>query len=307
MNRDPRRLRLILTVLVLISLTLIAVDYRAGKSGPLGGVRRVVSAVIDPIEAGFSHVFRPIGHFFSDLGHATSNGSKVRTLQQQLAGYEASARQGADVTRQIAELKQLQTLSAGQSFKILPAQVIGIGDASGFDDTVTIGVGSAAGVRANMTVIAGSTTGGGLVGYVLSTTAHQAQVAVIIDPKVGVTGRLRGNAQFGFVHGHGLAPLTFTGSDPNVRPKKGDVVETYGSSYPPGIPIGTVQSVAATPGQTTLSASVVPFISYDSLEIVGVVIQPATGAAPKPVLPTVTVTRTVTVAPTPPSGVRTST
>jgi rod shape-determining protein MreC len=309
MNRDPRRLRIILALLVLTSFTLISLDYKAGKNGPLGSVRSVLTSIFDPVESGLSSVFRPVGRFVDDQVHAGRDGDKVRMLQKQVDQLQSRLQANADVTRQRQELAQLDTLAAGQSFKIIPAQVVAFGDASGFDDTVTINVGSADGIKADMTVIAGTTTGGGLVGRVVSggITSHTATVAVIIDPDVAVGARLRRNAgtsNVGTANGRGFAPLTFTPTDPSVRPVKGDVIETYGTTvYAPGIPIGTVTSVGPTPGRTTLTASVTPFIDYTALDVVGVVVQPSSAAPAKPVLPTVTVTAHATTTVTlPPPG-----
>lgn len=307
MNREPRRLRIVLAVLVLASFTLISLDYKAGRSGPFGAVRSVVSHIIDPLESGLSSVFRPVGRFFGDQVHAGRDGDQVRALHQQVAELQSRLQADADVTREYQQLSALDRLAAGQSFRIIPAQVIALGDASGFDDTVTINVGSADGIRPDMTVIAGTTKGGGLVGRVVSggVTAHASVVAVILDPDVAVGARLRrdvGAGNVGTVSGHGFAPLTFTPTDPSVRPAKGDVIETFGTTvYAPGIPIGTVTSVYPTPGRTTLTADVAPFIDYTALDVVGVVVQPSPGAPAKPVLPTVTVTATATVTAPPPS------
>lgn len=310
MNRDPRRLRIILAVLLLTSFTLISLDYKAGKNGPLGSVRSVLTNIFDPVESGLSAVFRPVGRFFDDQVHAGRDGGRLRALQRQVDELQSRLQADADVTRQRQELAQLDTLAAGQSFSIIPAQVVAFGDASGFDNTVTINVGTADGIKADMTVIAGTTTGGGLVGRVVSggVTAHTATVAVIVDPDVAVGARLRrdaGASNVGTARGHGFAPLTFTPTDPSVRPAKGDVIETYGTTvYAPGIPIGTVTSVSPTPGRTTLTANVKPFIDYTALDVVGVVVQPSSAAPAKPVLPTVTVTAhaTVTVTPSPPGS-----
>ncbi len=300
MNREPRRLRIVLAVLVLTAFTLITLDYRAGKGGVLGGVRRVVSDVLSPIESGFSRGLRPVGHLLGDVWHSGRDGDKVRTLQQRVATLQAQIRQQADVDAKEASLQQLLTFAGRQSFGIVPAEVIGTGDASGFDDTVTIDVGTSDGVVPDMTVIAGTTRGGGLVGRVLTASAHASIVAVVIDPGFGVGSRLVTNSQTGITAGHGLAPLTFTPLASNVRPQKGQVVETVGSdTYAPGIPIGTVESIGPTPGATTVTASVVPFFDYTSLDIVGVVVEPKTGTGVKPVLPTVTATTTVTVTLTP--------
>jgi rod shape-determining protein MreC len=298
MNREPRRLRIVLAVLVLTAFTLITLDYRAGKGGVLGGVRQVVSDVLSPIESGFSSGFRPLGHLFGDLWHAGRDGDRVRTLQQQVATLQAQLRQQSDLDAKEASLQQLLTFAGKQSFGIVPAEVIGTGDASGFDDTITISVGTADGIEPDMTVIAG--TGGGLVGRVLTVSAHASIVAVVIDPGLGVGARLVHGGQIGFTAGHGLAPLTFTPLASNVFPAKGDIVETRGSgTYAADIPIGTVQSIGPTPGATTVTASVVPFFDYTSLDIVGVVIEPETASGTKPVLPTVTTTTKVTVTFTP--------
>jgi rod shape-determining protein MreC len=291
MNRDPGRLRIVLAVLVLAAFTLITLDYRTGKSGPISGVRRVVSDVLSPIESGLASGFRPAGHFFGDLWHSGRDGGKVRSLQQQVQALQAQIREQSDVDAKEVSLQQLLTFAGKQSFAIVPAEVIGTGDASGFDDTVTIDVGTADGVKPTMTVIAGTTRGGGLVGRVLTASAHAAVVAVVIDPGFGIGSRLVTNSQTGITDGHGLAPLTFTPLSSQVRPVKGDVVETVGTdTYAPGIPIGTVESVAPTAGASTVTAQLLPFFDYTALDVVGVVVEPATGTAVKPVLPTVTVT-----------------
>jgi rod shape-determining protein MreC len=302
-NRDSRRLRIILALLVLTAFTLITLDYRSGKSGPFSSARSAVSDVFDPVESGLSHVFRPVDHFFADIGHAGRDGGRVRSLQQQVAVLQAQLREQGDVTTQDQQLSQLLQFSAAQRFEIRPAQVVALGDASGFDDEVTIDAGADEGVADAMSVIAGTTQGGGLVGRVVSVGPHSAIVAVVIDPDFKVASRLHGDdavTHVGITTGHGLAPLTFTPTDPSVRPKRGQLLETYGTAtYAAGIPIGTVTTVGATPGQTTLTAQVTPFIDYTGLDLVGVVLKPATGTAPRPVLPTVTVHATVTVTLTP--------
>lgn len=314
MNRDPRRLRIVLAVLVLAAFTLITLDYRAGSSGPFSSLRRGVNDVFAPVGTGLASAFRPVGHFFGDLGHAGRDGARVRSLQQQVAALQAQLRQQGDVAQQQAELRSLLTFSAAQRLKILPAQVVGLGDASGFNDSVSLNVGSADGVTRDMTVIAGTTQGGGLVGRVVAVSTHNATVATIIDPNLHVGARLRRQApgagtQAGLANGHGLAPLTFTPNDPAVRPVKGDLVQTYGSATyaAAGIPIGRVISVGPTPGKTGVTASVVPFFDYDGLDVVGVVFAPSQTARATPVLPTVTVRATVTVPTAPTSTPRTPT
>jgi rod shape-determining protein MreC len=61
----------------------------------------------------------------------------------------------------------------------------------------------------------------------------------------------------------------------SVQPNEG--VETAGYQnglYPPGIPVGTVASVEATPGALTESVTVHPAVDFSTLDVVLVVLGP---------------------------------
>src|SRR5204862_5265574 len=84
--RDSRRARLVLALLLLTALTLITVDYRTNGGGPL---RSIGNAVFGPMERAVSAVARPVGSFFSSLGHLSSYRSeneRLRKRNQQLRG-----------------------------------------------------------------------------------------------------------------------------------------------------------------------------------------------------------------------------
>lgn len=307
MNRDSQRLRLTLVVLVLISFSLITLDSRAGKGGgALGGLRHATNTVFGPIQRGFGTIVHPIGSAFSDLAHAGRDGNRVKSLQKQVQSLQAELRGNGDVTRDKQQLDSLVTLAGDNQYKILAARVTTIGDLSGFDQAATLNAGSRDGIRVYMSVINGQ----GLVGRVVSVTPFTSTIALADDPNVRVGSRLQRSAEIGITSGHGIGNMTFTPTDPSVRPRKGDIIETYGSStYAPGIPIGVVTSVAATPGQTTVTAQVHHYVDYTALDVVGVVVESARATAASPVLPprpTVTVTATtgptVTVTANPTGG-----
>src|SRR4051795_7895720 len=82
--RDNRRARLILAMLMLTAFTLITLDYRSGGGGPL---RSIGNAVFGPVERAVSAVARPIGSFFSSLGHLNSykhDNNQLRAENQRL-------------------------------------------------------------------------------------------------------------------------------------------------------------------------------------------------------------------------------
>src|SRR3954449_11340653 len=78
--RDSRRARLVLALLLLTAFTLITLHYRAGSGGPL---RAVGNAVFGPVERAVSDVVRPVGSFFSSLGHLSSYKSTNAKLRKQ--------------------------------------------------------------------------------------------------------------------------------------------------------------------------------------------------------------------------------
>jgi rod shape-determining protein MreC len=301
-NRDSQRLRLTLVVLVLISFSLITLDSRSGKGGgALGGLRHATNTVFGPVQRGFGTVVHPVGSFISDLAHAGRDGNRVRNLQNQVDALQKQLRGDGDITRTKAELASLLALAGENQYDVLPARVTTVGDLSGFDQAATLNVGSRDGIRPYMTVINGQ----GLVGVVLSVTPFTSAISLADDPNVKVGSRLQRDAHVGITDGHGLGDMTFTPTDPTVRPRKGDVVETFGSStYAPGVPIGVVTSIAPTPGKITTTATVHHYVDYTALDVVGVIIKTNRTTAAQPILPPrptvrVTVGPTVTVTATP--------
>jgi len=302
MNRDSQRLRLALVVLLLISFTLITLDYRSSKSGgAFSGPRHVASTVFGPIQRGFSSVVSPIGTFFSDVVHAGRDGKKVRSLQAQIDKLQSELRGNADVTRDRGELAGLIALSGDNQYTIVPARAVALGDLSGFDSAATLNVGSRDGIKLDMTVISAK----GLVGRVVAVSPLSCTVALIIDPNLNVGSRLQSDAHVGITSGHGASSdLTFSPTDPSVRPKVGDVIETFGTvTYAANVPIGVVTAVGPTAGKTTVTAQVKPYVDFTALNVVGVVIPKertatAQSTAPTPTV-TATVTKTVTATPTP--------
>jgi len=298
--RDSPRLRVVLALLLLTSFTLITLDYRSGRAGPFGGVRQAVGTLLGPVQRGLGSAFSPVSRLAGDLANAGRDGQRVRDLRRQVAALQTQLRGAGDISRESKQLAGLVTLAGTHQFHLVPARVVAIGGLSGFDFAATLNVGSRDGIRQDLTVI----NGDGLVGRVLTVTPYTCTVALAIDPNVKVGARLQRDAQIGIASGHGVAPQTFTPTDPTLRPKPGDIIETFGSTvFAAGVPVGTVTTVAPTPGKTTLTAQVRSFVDYTALDVVGVVMPDArTRSATATLPPRPTVTVRVTVAPGPPAA-----
>ena len=271
---QSRRTRILLTVLVVASLTMVILSLRGGQ-GPLGAVRNAGATVLGGMERAAAWVFSPItgaGEWWStmrdqagQIDALTADNSTLRSELQTLKNDKARA----------DALDQLLRVSSVGSYRFVPAEVIAVGPAQDFAWTVTIDAGRNDGIEPEMTVI----NGDGLVGRVLRTTATTATVVLIVDDTSAVGGRIAGTEEIGIVAGTGRQDeLEFQLLDPMADVRIGDALVTFGSKggrpFAPGLPIGSVEEIVGTPGQLTRVARVRPYMDVSQLSIVGVVTRP---------------------------------
>jgi rod shape-determining protein MreC len=118
-------------------------------------------------------------------------------------------------------------------------------------------------------------TGGGLVGRVTQVTGSSAQVDLVTDPEFRVGVRLATTGDLGTARGQGRDdPLAVDSAmSPRAEVAAGTGVVTSGvdrSAFPPGIPVGTVDSVRQGSGGLALELMVDPLIDVDQLSYVTV-------------------------------------
>ncbi|MEI7943694.1 MAG: rod shape-determining protein MreC [Actinomycetes bacterium] len=298
MNRDRRRARLVLGVLIVISLLAITLDLRGGST--FSGPRNVLSGVVSPVQRVASNVTRPIGRFFSDLTKINSNREKINKLTADNRELRAKRVEDKATSGKADLLSQTLNLAASGGYRVVPAQIISMSQ-SGFSRTIGIDAGSNSGIKPDMTVIAA----GGLVGRVVSAAANSATVLVITDESFKVGVRLAGTQALGVISGRGSGVLDLELLDAQTEVRIGDELVARGSvgakPFVPGVPVGRVISVVQTPGALTRIAVVKPFVNLATLDIVAVVVSPPKtdprdSLLPRPV-PTPTVTVTVTATP----------
>src|SRR3954452_14179717 len=272
--RDSRRARLVLALLLLTAFTLITLDYRAGSGGPL---RALGNAVFGPVERAAADVGRPVGSFFSSLGSLSSYKSTNAKLRKQNQQLRAKLRLTDGERAHLTSAEKLLDLAGRAQFRIVPAQVVAVEGALGFEWTATIDIGSRDGIRANMTVVSGD----GLVGKTVHVGPTTSTVLLGQDPNFTAGARLERSNEIGHVDGGGRQPMTFTllGSSNTMRP--GDRLVSFASianrPFVAEVPIGRITRVLPTPGQLFRTAVVQPFVDFTAIDVVGVVVgQPRT-------------------------------
>ena len=292
---DNRRSRLVLSVLVVVAIILITLDFRDGGASP---ARNVGADIFGPIESVTHDVTDPVSSLFDSITGGPSARGTIASLQRETAELRAELSQAQLSKADSKQLSQLLRLDAG-GYRIVAASAIAAG--GDYSDTVTLDAGSNEGIKPNETVLNGS----GFVGTVTGVSADTSTVLLASDASSVVGVQMAGSGQIGDVtgtgkstSGSGLLRLDLFAANAVLKP--GQQVITYASvgDQPevPGVPVGTITSVTASAGSLTQTALVRPVVTFTALGVVGVVVEvpahnPRVSVLPRPA-PTVTVTTT---------------
>jgi len=298
MNRDTRRTRALLFLLLLTSITLITVDHRGGDDSPLAGLRSFAATVFGPVEKAAAAIAGPVSGAVDrvgDLGEGTGDAAELGKENEEL---RRELRTSELARNRAAELDDLLRVAGAGQYGVVPAQVIAIGAAQTFSWTVTIDAGRADGIRPDMTVI----NGDGLVGRVKTVGPVTSTVLLIIDPESAVGVRLEKSMEVGIASGQGEeddGALSLQLLDAQSSVAVGDRLVSFGSRgaapYVPGVPVGEVIRVRRSLGTLTRTATLRPYVDFTTLDLVAVVVEPPRKNPRDAVLPP----RPVTPAPTP--------
>jgi len=265
--RDSRRTRGVLVVLVLVSLTLIALN---GNSGPGRALRNGAGAVLGPVQRVAASAFRPIHSFFGGIGKNSQ--AQIDELQRQNDALRLAERASQYARCRAGELDALLHIAGLGQYPIKAAQVIAVGPRQGFAWTVEIDAGSIDGLAAGMTVI----NGDGLVGRVKTVSGSTSVVLLAIDPSFNVGARVEGTMEIAIAGGQGTDPMQVQMLSGQALLQPGDRMVTdtrAGSTFPGGIPIGTLLTVRGTVGSQARYATLQPFVNFTTIDLVGVILQ----------------------------------
>lgn len=260
--RRSSRTRNVLAVLVLAALTLITIDARSNGSGVLSSVRGKVSDVFSPLQQATHDALAPVGNFLTGAVDYGSLRAENQRLRQQVAGLQNQAVASAASAQAAQQLLQEMNLPFMAGIPTVAVQIIDQGY-SNFDNTLTVDKGTNSGVAAGQPVVAA----GGLVGSVLTATAHTSTVRLLTDPSFAVGVSLQGG-NVGSAAGQGRGqPMRITVDSTNLPPpvmKVGDALVTSGlvsEKFPKGIPVGKVSKVTNPPGSGEPELAVAPLVN----------------------------------------------
>lgn len=140
-------------------------------------------------------------------------------------------------------------------------------DVTRSNNLLTLNVGKNSGIEKGMPVI----TDRGLIGRVVLVSDNYAQVLPYLNTEFRVAGKLQPNQIFGILKWDGNLTdrLLMEHVVKTEKVSRGDTVVTSGYThgyYPPGIPVGYVDSTAVQPGQNDLLIMVRPMVLLSQTE-----------------------------------------
>ena len=285
-DRNVRRRRAVLALLVVCSLILLTASFGESTGGPLRSIQRGFLEVLAPIQEGASRALKPFRDFagwVDDTIDAKDDRDRLEKERDQLR------RQLIDNQldkRRLAELEKIVGLDIAadlDAYKPVAARVIARSPTIWYA-TLNIDKGSDSGVRVDQPVVNGQ----GLVGKVTEVSADAAQVTLITDSSSGVSAEVAASGVTGLVKTAVGRPndlvLDFVSRATKVR--RGEAVVTSGSRserleslYPPGIPIGAVTKVEGGELNVYQRVHVRPYADIRKLDFVQVLTRPQ--AAPR--------------------------
>ncbi|MCE7883574.1 MAG: rod shape-determining protein MreC [Actinobacteria bacterium ATB1] len=267
-RRPVLRRRILLILLVSVAVVLITMEFNSG--GEPSSLRKALLTVVEPVESAVGTVTRPIGRFISGLIHSGDLKAENDLLTKRVEELEKEQADAARLERENDELRELTKLQNQDDFAYLTTRVSGV-RVSNTDWSIEIDSGTENGISDGNPVLAGQ----GLVGRVTDATSNRSKVMLLSDPQFSVTVRDERSGVTGVVTGRAEDPPRLELVEASADVQEGDLLTTSGfegSSFPAGIPVGSVVAVRTDDSGLTLRIEVEPFADATRREYVSVLL-----------------------------------
>jgi rod shape-determining protein MreC len=272
-----KKMVIIVGVIVLLSANILVVSITASRY-PTYGLGRIALAVVTPFQKAASACI----FFLTDKWHQyfllVSVSRENKNLRNQLDILKAENERLAETALANTRLRDLLGFKHTLVSPVVAAEVIGK-DPSAWFRTVTIDKGLRDGVRQGLPVLAAA----GVIGQVVEASDYFAKVILIIDVNSAVDALVQRTRARGIIKGQlaGACRLDYVLNKHDVR--VGDAIISSGLDgvYPKGQRIGFVASVVKREGSVFQDITITPYINFEKLEEVLVVLTPSHRSVPR--------------------------
>jgi rod shape-determining protein MreC len=270
--RRNGRSRVPLVFLILLSITILTLDFRGEGSGVIDRIRDTAGDALAPVRDAADTVFSPVSSAFHGVTGYDDLEDENAQLRERINDLEGLRTQDGAAVQELEEIQELLRLDTwAMDLPQVAARVVSA-PVSNFEQTIELDKGSRDGIRVDLPVV----TGSGLVGRVVDVSSRRSLVRLITDPESSVGVRTASSSQTGIATGEGAGRRLSVGFvNVSADVKVGDLMVTSGLSggsdiYPASIPIGRVTKARVEPGELQQRVEVEPLADVAHLRYVKV-------------------------------------
>lgn len=273
-------------IVFLIFLTIQVMDLTGWGSAVLFPVTKVVREVLAPVQNSITAVTERANGLLDYLRDNKASHLENEELKKRIALLEKDIYKLKEQELENQRLRELLSYQEDKAdhYELLLAKVVSR-EPNSWYKSITVNRGSTQGVEPDMPVV----TDDGLVGIIIGVTKNTAEVLLLLDAEGAVGARILENRLApGVVTGTGRSDYLQMIHLPHDIPiESGHTVVTsgLGGLYPKGIRIGKVAEVSMEAGGLIKNALIEPFVDFDRLEEVFIILtvkEPEADYLPEP-------------------------
>ena len=267
-----KKMFLIVGVIILITVNIILLSF-SSKSQSTFGLGRVGLLLVSPFQELVTRSIRFARDIWEHYFFLVSVAHENENLKKSLNQFVAKSNQWHEIDLANARLRNLLNFQKAPTNKVVAAEVIGK-DPSGWFKTIIIDKGKSDGLKKGLSVVLPT----GIVGQVIETTSHYSKVMLVIDRNSAVDALVQRSRARGIIKGESADQCRFEFVLRKHDVQIGDTVIASGLDgvYPKGLRIGRVADISQRNADIFYEIAVAPFVDYEKLEEVLVIIPPQT-------------------------------
>lgn len=275
-TRRLARPRFTLLLLIMISITVITLDFRGKATGIVTSAKDQAANVLAPVQSAAVAALAPVSNFAQGVFNYGALEAQNARLRSEVTRLQSASTQAAAVESQARQVLSSQHLSFAPGLPKVEARVIS-SSPSNFAVAVVIDRGQSSGVAVGMPVV----TGAGLLGRVVQASSTTSTVLLLTDPSSNIGVRLVGKGSagpgaVGVAVGQGAGKLLHVELlSIHVPVAKGQLMVTsglQGSIFPPGLPVGRVSRHSIAPGALSQAVDLAPVVNPSEAQYVSVLL-----------------------------------
>ncbi len=267
-----KKMVLIVGVIILITVNVILLSFTS-KSQSTFGLGRVGLSLVSPFQELVSRSIRFTRDIWEHYFFLVSVAHENENLKKSLNQFVGKSNQWHEIDLANSRLRDLLNFQKAPTNKVVAAEVIGK-DPSGWFKTVIIDKGKSDGLQKGLPVVLPT----GIVGQVIETAGHYSKVMLVTDRNSAVDALVQRSRARGIIKGESADQCRFEFVLRKHDVQIDDTVIASGLDgvYPKGLRIGRVADISQRNSDIFYEITVAPFVDYEKLEEVLVILPPQT-------------------------------